>query len=192
MKTKICIYALILLTNCQYVTFGKSVDVESVEVNTITSNKDANTGRGFYVTSEGYILTANHVIKDSYIVTIRPEGTTDNIFAKIVYQDDLYDIAVLKTDLLFGKPVDFCNYSLIGKKYKSRNNDLILVTNDDIELKLIGLANFGDSGSPVIDEEYQCVIGMTIRINKNSNYTIALSHKKIKEVLGAVGLEFDF
>jgi serine protease Do len=65
-------------------------------------------GSGVIVSSDGYILTNNHVINNAYSISIR---TSDNrrFPAKIVGKDPRTDIAVLKIDAVGLKPIAIGN-----------------------------------------------------------------------------------
>lgn len=53
-------------------------------------------GTGFLISSDGYILTNEHVIEDAVKVTVQMNGQTDEIPAQIINSDRDLDLAVLK------------------------------------------------------------------------------------------------
>jgi serine protease Do len=55
-------------------------------------------GSGVIISSDGYILTANHVVADSAEVKIALTGSKKEYTAKIIGTDPLTDVAVLKID----------------------------------------------------------------------------------------------
>ncbi len=61
------------------------------------SSAEAGTGSGFVISSDGYIVTNNHVIEGAERVTVQfADGASAS--ADVVGSDDGYDIAVLKVD----------------------------------------------------------------------------------------------
>ncbi|MHC1479884.1 trypsin-like peptidase domain-containing protein [Frateuria aurantia] len=59
-------------------------------------------GSGFIISSDGYILTNNHVVKGASAVTVRLQDHR-RLTARVVGTDTTYDIALLKVDA--GKPL---------------------------------------------------------------------------------------
>lgn len=55
-------------------------------------------GSGVIISSDGYILTNNHVVKDATIVKIKLYGSKDEYDAKLIGQDPKIDLALLKID----------------------------------------------------------------------------------------------
>lgn len=55
-------------------------------------------GSGVIVTSDGYILTNNHVVEDAQNITVTTHGDAREFKAKVVGRDPRTDIAVLKVD----------------------------------------------------------------------------------------------
>ncbi len=66
------------------------------------SNKPANIsettsyGTGFFVSSNGYVVTAAHVVEDATQIKLLNQNT--NTSAQVVYKDEAIDVAVLKAD----------------------------------------------------------------------------------------------
>jgi serine protease Do len=78
--------------------------------NTVTTRKEVlhGLGSGVIVSSDGYIMTNNHVINNAYSISIR---TSDNrkFPAKIIGKDPRTDIAVIKIDASGLKPIAIGN-----------------------------------------------------------------------------------
>jgi putative serine protease PepD len=75
----------------------------------VTASSGSDTGSGFFIDSDGYILTNNHVVEAAASggrirVTLANGKKYD---AKIVGRDSSYDLAVLKTDLVNAAALQF-------------------------------------------------------------------------------------
>lgn len=75
----------------------------------VTASSGSDTGSGFFIDSDGYILTNNHVVEAAASggrirVTLANGKKYD---AKIVGRDSSYDLAVLKTDLVDAPALQF-------------------------------------------------------------------------------------
>ncbi|MGA7834960.1 MAG: trypsin-like peptidase domain-containing protein, partial [Acidimicrobiales bacterium] len=78
---------------------AKSVDPGLVDINTNISYQSATAaGTGMILTSNGYVLTNNHVIEGSTSITARDVATGKTYTAKVVGYDLTKDIAVLKLE----------------------------------------------------------------------------------------------
>ncbi len=78
---------------------AKGVDPGLVDINTNISYQDATAaGTGMILTSDGYVLTNNHVIEGSTSITARDVETGKSYTAKVVGYDLAKDIAVLKLE----------------------------------------------------------------------------------------------
>ncbi len=55
-------------------------------------------GSGVIISSDGYILTNNHVVKDASVIKVRLYGSKEDIDAKLVGQDPKIDLALLKIE----------------------------------------------------------------------------------------------
>jgi len=53
-------------------------------------------GTGFFISQNGYVVTAAHVVENAYRIKIFNQNT--NASAKLVYKDEAIDVAVLKAD----------------------------------------------------------------------------------------------
>lgn len=136
-------------------------------------------GSGFFITADGYLLTAYHVIKEAAALQIWMNGRLTP--ARIVRVDAANDIALLKVDGLTvaALPVmssrnvrtgmdvftlGFPNIQLQGTevKYTQGNISSLTGAGDDPRLFQISVpVQPGNSGGPLLDEQGQ-VIGMVI------------------------------
>jgi serine protease Do len=146
----------------------------TAEVTKDTSNKLYSTGTGFFVSQDGYILTANHVIGISTgkIIIIHIENNTPTEYpATIVSSDSIADIALLKINktncpflelldpinLLVGVEVGFVGYPLnyffpvVSKSILSAKVDLPIRDGLPTRHQLVinQFVNHGNSGGPV-------------------------------------------
>ncbi|HND50880.1 MAG TPA: trypsin-like peptidase domain-containing protein, partial [Pirellulaceae bacterium] len=72
-------------------------DLESLE-RAIKSRDQLSSGTGFVVSTDGHVLTNNHVIEGPGRVVVRLPGSTDSTPAEVVARDAARDIALLKVD----------------------------------------------------------------------------------------------
>ena len=84
---------------------------EAVKNSVVTIQTDKGRGSGVIVTSDGHIVTNEHVIRNAEVVNII---TTDNTIypSKIVGVDSITDIALLHSSYK-GKPITFSDSSLV-------------------------------------------------------------------------------
>ena len=136
-------------------------------------------GTGFFITADGYLLTAYHVVKEADALQVWTDGRL--IPARLVRVDAANDIALLKLDGLTvaALPVissrnvrtgldvftlGFPNIQLQGTevKYTQGNISSLTGAGDDPRLFQISApVQPGNSGGPLLDEQGQ-VIGMVI------------------------------
>ena len=85
---------------------------EEVKNSVVTIQTNKGRGSGVIVTSDGHIVTNEHVIRDAQVVNII---TTDNIIypSRIVGVDSITDIALLHSRFK-GKPITFSDSSLVN------------------------------------------------------------------------------
>ena len=75
----------------------------------VTASSGSDTGSGFFIDSDGYILTNNHVV-EAAATSGRISVTLANgkkYAARIIGRDSSYDLAVLKTDLVNAAALQF-------------------------------------------------------------------------------------
>jgi S1-C subfamily serine protease len=84
---------------------------EAVKDSVVTIQTNKGRGSGVIVSSDGHIVTNEHVIRDAQVVNII---TTDNAIypSKIVGVDSITDIALLHSSFI-GKPITFSDSSLV-------------------------------------------------------------------------------
>ena len=147
-------------------------------------------GSGFFISSDGYILTNNHVVEGTNSVkVIRSDGS--KLSAKIVGTDPYADVAVLKTEgqsvtalvlgnsdilksgetlIAIGSPLgDFKNTVTVG--VVSATGRMIDTGNGYQMENLIqtdAAINQGNSGGPLVDLAGE-VIGMNTLVVRNSS-----------------------
>jgi S1-C subfamily serine protease len=169
-----------------------------VTINTIlqyqTSEQAA--GTGMILTSNGYILTNNHVVEDSTSITVTVESTGEKYTATVVGTDKTADVAVLKlTDASGLHSVSFAAAEKVaaGQSVYSVGNaegtgNLVTAVGDvgavnqsltigsdssDTSESLSGLIQLnsdvvsGDSGGPLFDKNGK-VIGMVTAASNGS------------------------
>ncbi len=153
------------------------------------------TGSGFFITEDGYIATANHVIDGmSEIMVVMSNGETYN--AEVIDGNEYTDIAVIKIDrknctpiaigssnaLLVGDDVvaigtpasiDFAGSLVKGSvSYKNRLLKIYNETGTAVEKKMCliqtdALVNPGNSGCPLINDKGEFVGIITMKLNSN-------------------------
>jgi S1-C subfamily serine protease len=136
-------------------------------------------GTGFFITADGYLLTAYHVVKEAATLQVWTDGRL--IPARLVRVDAVNDIALLKLDGLkvASLPVissrdvrtgldvftlGFPNIQLQGTEVKYTHGNISSLTGagDDPRLFQISVpVQPGNSGGPLLDEQGQ-VIGVVI------------------------------
>lgn len=146
-----------------------------------TSLVEWGSGTGFVITTNGYIVTNQHVVEDAEKLTVLLEDGTE-IDAKLIGADVSTDIAVLKIDrtnlvalplgnsdavrvgesvLAIGNPLDstelFGSVTLGIISAKARNINIDGFTNEYLQTD--AAINFGNSGGPLINMKGE-VIGM--------------------------------
>ncbi len=138
-------------------------------------------GTGFVISSEGYILTNNHVVEGGNVVRVKTSDNEEYV-AEIVGQDAASDVAVLKIDglNLTAAPIGNSDELKVGELsvvignvhgdtfnntvtvgYVSNVNTTISVNGITLDvIQTDAAVNPGDSGGPLLDSKGN-VIGMT-------------------------------
>ncbi|HEY4375854.1 MAG TPA: trypsin-like peptidase domain-containing protein, partial [Acidimicrobiales bacterium] len=84
-------------SSTQAATIAAKVTPALVNINTrLGYQQAAAAGTGMILTSNGYILTNNHVVEDSTSITVTVESTGQKYTATVVGTDKTADVAVLK------------------------------------------------------------------------------------------------
>jgi S1-C subfamily serine protease len=105
-------------TNKAAAKIAKEVDPGLVDINTGISYQDAAAaGTGMILTSNGLVLTNNHVIEAATSITVRDIATNKTYKAKVLGYDVDKDVAVLKLENASGlTPVTLGNSSAVSLK----------------------------------------------------------------------------
>jgi serine protease Do len=152
-------------------------------------------GSGFIVTSDGFILTNNHVVRDADVVTVRTIDKRDYT-ARVVGRDPTTDIAVIKIDatnlptlpmgndanarvgqwvLAIGNPLDLdftVTAGIISAKGRSqRELNMQMGGSASITdfIQTDAAINPGNSGGPLVDIHGN-VIGINAAIESGTGY----------------------
>jgi serine protease Do len=151
-------------------------------------------GSGFIISSDGYILTNNHVVDHADKVTVRLQDRR-TLTAKVVGTDPTYDIALLKVDagtlptvtignsrslkpgqwvLAIGSPFGF-DYtvtqgivSAVGRNLGQRDQPYTSFIQTDVPI------NRGNSGGPLFDLQGR-VVGINSQIYSNTGDYLGVS-----------------
>ena len=166
--------------------------VVSIEV---SNNTQSGIGSGFIISSDGYIVTANHVVENmTYINVVLSTG--ESHIATVIDGNDFTDLALIKinksgltplkigksSDLLvgdsviaIGTPAAIEFSGSLAEGVVSYNNRILKVTDSlgNVEKKMTviqtnALVNPGNSGGPLINE-YGEVVGI-VSMKLNSTY----------------------
>ncbi len=156
--------------------------------------KHVSIGSGFIISSDGYILTNDHVVDHADTVTVRLHDR--RVFtAKVVGTDKPYDIALLKVDahdlptvtigdsstlqpgqwvLAIGSPFDF-DYtvtqgivSAVGRSFGSQDQPDVPFIQTDVPI------NHGNSGGPLFNLDGQ-VVGINSQIYSSTGGYMGVS-----------------
>ncbi|MDR1068734.1 MAG: trypsin-like peptidase domain-containing protein [Clostridiales Family XIII bacterium] len=149
------------------------------------SGQSKGEGSGIIIHSDGYILTNSHVVGDgsaSQVTVVLPSGKETE--AKLLWNDDAIDLAVLKVDEKGLSPVEFGDSDKvrIGSYVAAIGNPLgiefsgsitqgvvsglnrsIIASSDTKTTRMEGLIqvdaaiNPGNSGGPLLDSKGQCI-----------------------------------
>ena len=157
--------------------------------------KHTSLGSGFIISSDGYILTNNHVVDHADKITVRLQDRR-TLTAKVIGTDPTYDIAVLKVDaggslpavslgdsrslkpgqwvLAIGSPFGF-DYtvtqgivSAVGRSLGERDQAYTSFIQTDVPI------NRGNSGGPLFDLQGR-VVGVNSQIYSNTGDYMGVS-----------------
>ena len=153
-------------------------------------------GSGFIISSEGYVVTNNHVISGADQITVIFNNGIDEVPAKLVGTDPKTDIAVLKID---PDKVDIKNVNW-GDSGSSRVGDIVLAIGNPLGLGgtvtsgIISSINRDIGGGPYVD-----FIQTDAPINRGNSggplfnldgEVIGINSMIISQTGGSVGLGF--
>ncbi len=169
--------------------------------------KRAGAGSGFFVSSDGLILTNNHVVEGADKVWVRIAEGSDRVPAKVVGRDPATDIALIKIDakkpypplplgdssvlrvgdwvMAVGNPLAMehtVTVGVVSAKNRTLNlSDMTRSFEDFIQTD--AAINLGNSGGPLVNLCGQ-VVGMNTAINAaGQNLGFAIPVNTIKSVL---------
>lgn len=171
-------------------------------------------GTGFFITSDGYILTNNHVVEDPgayFTVTLPNSGTV--LPASIAYKDPVDDLAIIKISGSGYAPVTLGDSSQIkiGETVAGIGNAFgkfsgtvstgaisglskdIIASGPDSDEELHGLiqtdANLypGDSGGPLLDASGK-VIGVDVAIDQQAQQSFSIPANVAKNFIFRSGI----
>lgn len=154
----------------------------------VTNNVDfISSGTGFAISSNGYVVTNYHVIKEANSIQVQVNSVTigkKNFNAKVTYYDEINDLAILKIDddsfVSFGK-IPFAvktQTSDVGTKVFTMGYPATKVFGEDIKVtdgiissktgikgninhyQISAPITFGNSGGPLFDSQGD-LIGVT-------------------------------
>ena len=161
----------------------------------LPDQKRTSLGSGFIISSDGYILTNNHVVDHADKVTVRLQDRR-TLTAKVIGTDPTYDIALLKVDaggslpavsigdsrslkpgqwvLAIGSPFGF-DYtvtqgivSAVGRNLGQRDQPYTSFIQTDVPI------NRGNSGGPLFNLQGQ-VVGINSQIYSNTGDYLGVS-----------------
>ena len=164
----------------------------------------ASSGTGFLISTEGYIVTNHHVIKDANKITVRGLNGdfSKSINAKLVVQDVNNDLAIIKTDEYQIPTLTEPPYVISDKKVESGNSifclgyplratmgDEVKVTNgiissnsgymgDITSYQISAPVQPGNSGGPLFDDKGNLVgiINAKLSGTENVSYAVKASY----------------
>ena len=151
------------------------------------------TGTGFIISSDGYILTNNHVVEDAYAqgleVTVMLHDGTEYKAEIVGVEDENTDIAVLKIDAvglnaatlgnsddmkvgesvyLVGNPLGELTYTMTAGIVSALDRDIAVDQNSTVNMfQLDAAVNSGNSGGPVYNSRGQ-IVGVVTAKYKSS------------------------
>lgn len=173
-----------------------AVIAPSVVTITNTTANGGDTGTGIIVSSDGEIITNNHVVEGSTDLKVRLSGATDAVEARILSTDPGNDLALIKLvnasgltaatfadpeSLAVGDTVIAVGYALALDGGPSVTSGIISALNrtlTDTDGALDGLIqtdaaiSSGNSGGPLINLDGQ-VVGVNTAVYNSSNSTAA-------------------
>ena len=178
-----------------------------------TAQRRVSSGSGFFVTSDGYILTNRHVI-DEAGATYRVDTGSQEIDATVVYKDPSYDLAVIKipgqgyptirlaksADVKIGDEIVGVGNAL-GKFVDSISSGRVVSLNETVVAREGKNAEVlrdliatdaklypGDSGGPLLDET-GTAIGVNVAIEASgTRLSFSIPASITREVLLRAGL----
>ncbi|WP_442588199.1 S1C family serine protease [Pedobacter sp. AW31-3R] len=161
-------------------------------------------GTGFALTSNGYLCTSYHVVKDADSVYVQ-NNKGESFKAKVAFSDPQYDIAILK--IIDNSFIHLSNIPYKLKKYNSGMGENVYTLGfpkddavfgegyvssksghggDTTQYQVSIPINPGNSGGPLLDN-YGNIIGViTAKENQVDGATFAVKSKYVLEALNSI------
>jgi S1-C subfamily serine protease len=188
-------------------------NVTTARRNLGTVSKRVSTGSGFFITSDGYILTNRHVVDDAAVEYIIDTGAGTTA-ARVVYKDPDYDLAVLKVDGASYPSIEISRSSdiEIGDEVVSVGNalgkfvdsvssgrvislDETVIARDGSEMEefhglIASNARLfpGDSGGPLLNSSGEA-IGVNVAIIAGTNVSFSIPADITRSVIQRAGID---
>ncbi|WP_316831581.1 serine protease [Pedobacter aquatilis] len=182
--------------------------IRKINSDNSSANKQTNPGNfggtGFAVSTNGYIATNLHVIKDADSVYIQ-NGEGESFKVKIVHRDPEYDIAILKIDDKHFKNLAALPYTIkknstgvgenvytwgypkddavLGEGYVSSKSGFI---GDTTQYQVAIPLNPGNSGGPLLDNNGNLVGIISGKETSAEGASFAIKSKYILEAMRAI------
>jgi len=124
---------------------------------------NSSSGSGFFLDSDGFILTNNHVVKSNNLGKITVELSNGKKYpAKLIGRDASYDLAVLKIDVTSAPTLQLGNSDniLVGKNRAVTTGDSSGESSFINALQTDAAINPGNSGGPLVD-----ITGAVVGVN---------------------------
>ena len=188
-----------------YMKWGSSlqwtmIKTYPLEPTSVVNNDNSDiSGTGFFINSNGTLLTNHHVIENCQNVKIIKDSKT--IDSKVIGKDEKLDLAVIKADTndnsfisidknpptklqdIIAAGYPFGKYLNDDLKYTSGIVSSIKGPQDDTALIQIDAAlNYGNSGGPIIDKKSGALVGVAvsgIRTDKIEGVNFAVKNSSV-------------
>jgi len=149
-------------------------------------------GTGFFVSEDGYIVTAEHVVsygeEDGMIYVIHSHYPHLKIAAEVMFTDATSDVAIIKISGRGHRSIPICEGSTIGDKIISIGLfDTGLEVAQGHVIDFVGyyvqtttVIRQGFSGGPMLDVENACVMGVNSRFHPIKKYALGVRLEAIQ------------
>ncbi|MBI5371710.1 MAG: trypsin-like peptidase domain-containing protein [Sphingobacteriales bacterium] len=158
-------------------------------------------GTGFIIDAKGYLVTNAHVVEGAHNIAI--QNNKGEFTARVVYIDQLRDIAILKIEDENFKPFTSVPYAISKTESKLAEpiftlgfprNDVVVYgqgylsaktgfNGDTLSCQLELAANRGNSGSPILNKKGEVIGILNGRLKNAEGFTYAIQGKHIYKVL---------
>jgi serine protease Do len=159
-------------------------------------------GSGFFISSNGYILTNNHVIQGADLITVRLQDKRE-FNAEVIGKDPHSDIALIKIDghefpylalgdaekqeigswvIAVGNPFGLQASVTVGT-LSAKGRDNLRITDYDDFLQTDAAINHGNSGGPLTNANAEVIGINTAIINGGTGVGFAIPSNMVKYVM---------